>query len=104
MVFYLSAVSAESQMNVSPEDMKKNMEPWTNWFKKIGSALVEAGGPLGEAVSINNKYETPPAQITGYSIIQAENIEEAKTIMEDQPFLTIIGGTIEIREILPSAM
>jgi hypothetical protein len=40
MILYMAPVSAEQQMNVSPEEMKKGMEPWMVWFKKAGMAIV----------------------------------------------------------------
>ncbi len=60
----MAPVSGEQQMNVSPEEVKKGMEPWITWFKKAGTAIVEAETPLrsgmhftknGEKKSIENK-------------------------------------------------
>ncbi len=41
MILYMAPVSAEAQMNVSPEEMKKGMEPWMAWYKKAGKAIVD---------------------------------------------------------------
>ena len=46
MVLYMAPVAAEVQMNVSPEEMKKGMEPWNAWYKKYGKAIVDMGAPL----------------------------------------------------------
>jgi len=35
MVLYMAPVSAEVQMNVSPEEMKKGMEPWNALVQKM---------------------------------------------------------------------
>jgi len=48
MILYMTPVAAEVQMNVSPEEMKKGMEPWYVWYKKCGKALVDMGAPLGK--------------------------------------------------------
>ena len=44
----MAPVAAEVQMNVSPEEMKKGMEPWMAWYKKCGKAIVDQGAPLGK--------------------------------------------------------
>ncbi len=43
MILYMAPVSAEAQMNVSPEEMNKGMEPWMAWFKKCEKAIVDQG-------------------------------------------------------------
>jgi hypothetical protein len=35
MMLYVAPVSAEQQMNVSPEEMKKGMEPWNVGTKNV---------------------------------------------------------------------
>ena len=44
-----------------------------------------------------------PTQLNGYSIVQAENIEGAKALVEGHPFLSEGSGkfSIEIHELLP---
>ena len=39
----MAPVLAEAQMNVSPEEMKKGMEPWNVWYKKCGKTIVDMG-------------------------------------------------------------
>ena len=48
MILYMAPVSAEAQMKVSPEEMKKGMEPWNAWYKKCGKTIVDFGAPLGK--------------------------------------------------------
>ena len=33
LILYASEKSAEEQMSASPEDMKKGMQPWLDWYK-----------------------------------------------------------------------
>jgi hypothetical protein len=105
MILYMAPVSAETQMNVSPEDMKKGMEPWMAWFKKIGKALVDQGGPLGNGMHFtakgNSKGQT---EVTGYSIVQAENMEAIKKMLTNHPHLMMPKASIEVLEMLPMAM
>ena len=55
MVLYMAPVAAEEQMNVSPEEMKKGMEPWNAWYKKCGKAIVDMGAPLGKGMCLDKK-------------------------------------------------
>jgi hypothetical protein len=55
MILYMAPVSAEVQMNVSPEEMKKGMEPWNAWYKKCGKAIVDMGAALGKGTCIDKK-------------------------------------------------
>ena len=66
MILYMAPVSAEAQMNVSPEEMKKGMEPWNAWYKKCGKAIVDMGAPLGKGTCIDKKGSTKgQTQVTG---------------------------------------
>lgn len=68
----------------SPEDMNQ----WKNWFELIADKQVDRGG-LRDAVEITSDEtkELPfgPDALTGYTIIEAENLEEAVTIAEKCP-------------------
>jgi hypothetical protein len=79
MVLYNAPVTAEEQLNVSPEEMKKGMGPWMAWYKKFEKSIVDQGTPLGKGVSVDNKGSSKgKTQVTGYSIVQAKDMEAAK--------------------------
>jgi hypothetical protein len=101
MVLYMAVVAAEEQMNVSPEEMKKGMEPWVAWYKKYGKAIVDQGTPLGKGICVDNKGSSKgKTQITGYSIIQAEDIDTAKAMIVDHPHLMMPKASIEVLEMM----
>jgi len=105
MVLYMAPVSAEAQMNVSPEEMKKGMEPWVAWYKKFGKAIVDQGTPLGKGVCIDNKGSSKvETQVTGYSIIQAKDIDAAKAMLVGHPHLMMLKGSIEVLEMMTMTM
>jgi hypothetical protein len=89
LAFYTSPVDASQQMAMSsPEEQAKGMELWMQWAKKCGDKLIDLGAPLTggqkltpEGVSASN------LKLTGYSILQAENMEEVKTLMQAHPHL-----------------
>jgi hypothetical protein len=105
MILYLAPVAAEAQMNASPEEMKKGMEPWLAWFNKLGSALVEGGAPLGLGVHLSKRGSSKAkSKVTGYSIVQANDIEAAKAMIKGHPHFMIPKASIEVFEIMPMQM
>ena len=79
MLLYMAPVAAEIQMNVSPEEMKKGMEPWLAWYKKAGKAIADLGAPLGKGICLDKKgVGKAQTQVTGYTILQAKDIEAVK--------------------------
>ena len=105
MILYMAPVTAEAQMNVSPDDMKKGMEPWNAWFKKCGKAIVDMGAPLGKGMHFSKRGSSKgKTEITGYTIVQAEDIEGVKAIVEGHPHFMLPKASIEVFEIMPMQM
>jgi hypothetical protein len=101
MVLYMAPIAAEEQMNVSPEEMKKGMEPWMAWYKKYGKAIVDQGTPLGKGICIDNKGTSKgKSQVAGYSIVQAKDMDAAKALLTDHPHLMMPKASIEILEMM----
>lgn len=76
------------------------MAAWGKWFESIADKSVDNGGFHGAAreVSHDGSKDLPMQMdsITGYSIINAESIDEAQRIAEDNPFI----ASIRIYEII----
>ena len=105
MILYMAPISAEQQMNVSPEEMKKGMEPWMAWFKKAGKAIVDMGAPLGNGMHYTKAATTKSkSEVAGYSIVQAENIDAVKAMIADNPQFMLPKASIEVFEIMPMTM
>jgi hypothetical protein len=101
MVLYMAPIAAEELMNVSPEEMKKGMEPWMVWYKKCGKAIVDQGTPLGKGICVDNKGTSKgKSQVTGYSIVQAKDMGDAKAMLMDHPHLMMPKASIEILEMM----
>ncbi len=74
--------------NMSEEDQAKGMEAWMVWAKKCGDKLVDLGSPLANGQSITpNGSSASTKEVAGYSILQAEDIDEAKTLLQGHPHL-----------------
>lgn len=69
------------------------MAAWKEWFESVEDISVEHGG-FGAAREITHEgtSELPwgPDSITGYSIIEAESLDEAEAIAEKNPFIKSI--------------
>jgi hypothetical protein len=67
-------------------------EAWGKWFASIGDKIVDSGSPLGAGreVTKNGTKELPLGvnSITGYTIINAESIDEAEQIAKTCPIIT----------------
>jgi hypothetical protein len=70
------------------------MDAWSKWFASIGDKLVENCGPFGSGREITRtgtkELSLDKEAITGYSIINAEDIDEAERIAKSCPFITSI--------------
>jgi hypothetical protein len=67
-------------------------DAWMKWFGEIKEHLVDGGSPLGagKEVTPNGVKELAhdKGAITGYTIINAENMEEAVKIAQRCPVIT----------------
>jgi hypothetical protein len=102
MILYMALVTAEKQMNVSLEEMKKGMEPWLAWFKKCGKALIDGGTPLGNGMHFTKRGSSKgKTEVTGYSIVQAEDIDAVKALLNGHPHFMVPKASIEVLEMMP---
>ncbi len=105
MILYMAPISAEQQINFSPEEMEKGMEPWLAWYKKAGKTIVDMGAPLGKGECFDKKGSSKTkSQVAGYTIVQAKDLNEVKNIITDHPHLMMPNASIEIFEIMPMTM
>jgi hypothetical protein len=103
IVIYTAPRSVSETVHQDPEMAKEVMAKWGEWMQKIGSGMVDMGTPLGDAVTVTKDGAKPlETKIVGYSILQAESLDEAKKLVEGHPHLDMPGGCgIEIHEALP---
>ena len=76
------------------------MEAWKKWFADVADSTVENGGFMGgREITREGTDELPwgADSITGYSILQAENLDEAEKLASGNPFIASIR-IYEIRE------
>jgi len=103
VLYYAPASAMEKMKNSGPEDMKKGMEEWMKWAKKCGEHLLDMGNPLGNGQQIDQSGTSASSKgISGYSILQANDMAEAEGLLKGHPHLGWTEGCqIEIHEKLP---
>ena len=106
VVYHASATVMEMMASASAEEMKKGMEPWMEWAKRCGSGLVDMGSPLMGGQKLSKSGSSPSdKQVVGYSILQAEDMEAAKALMQGHPHLEWAAGCeLEVHESMPTPM
>ncbi|MFC1595484.1 hypothetical protein ACFL3X_01060 [Gemmatimonadota bacterium] len=94
VIYHASPEALAKTGESTPEEMEKGMEPWMEWAARCGDKLVDIGAPLvgGERVLSDAASDASTRGVCGYSVLQAENMEEAKTLLQDHPHLGWTGG------------
>ncbi len=70
------------------------MGAWGKWFKSIADRTVDGGGHFmgGREISKSGTKDLPMGMdsITGYTIINAESLDEAEKVAKENPFIASI--------------
>lgn len=104
VLYYAPAEEAMKMMaTATPEQKEAGMKPWMDWMAKCGSALVDGGAPTapGQVIGASGGWSGSTSDVGGYSILQAENIEAAKKLLEGHPHLMWLPSCrVEVMEML----
>ncbi len=89
-------------MGETPEEQEASMKAWMEWFGSLGPAVKDVGNPFvaSIALSTDGSRGSAAAGLTGYSIIEADSIDDAAKLGAGCPLLSS-GGTLEIYEAMP---
>ncbi len=96
----------KAYMAMSEEDQKKTfaagMAAWEKWQETYKEHIVDLGGPLGKTKHVDvGGISDAHNNLSGYTIVTAENIEEATKMFENHPHFTVFPGTgIEVMPVL----
>ena len=100
----LYAGEATDMADMSEEESKAVMAKWGEWMGKVGPSLVDLGTPFGPGASIvDDGSEGASPALTGYSVIEADDLAGAKALADGHPYLSEGKGNyaVNILELMP---
>lgn len=78
------------------------MKKWGIWLEDLGDAAINPGTPLGKSKIVSasgiSDYGGPDA-MSGYTVVEANSMEEAIEMAKACPFLET-GGTLEVAQMM----
>ena len=89
------------KMPETEEEGAQVMAEWIAWFENLGAAVVDGGNPLGPSSTVNSDGSVTcdggSNPLSGYSLINADSIEQATALAKGCPILKA-QGSVEIAE------
>ena len=79
------------------EEGKRVMDAWTAWFGGLGDSVVDMGNPFGASGAVGGGGTSG---LTGYSIVNADSLDDALAKAEGCPILDGGSGSVEVYETL----
>ena len=79
------------------------MAEWMAWFGRMGDAVVQPGAPLGQSKTVSGSGVSDDGganPITGYSVVNAENIDAATEMAKGCPIVIADNGTVVVSEVI----
>ena len=89
---------------MSEEEANAVMAKWGAWMEKIGPALSDIGTPFGPGASLIDDGTSGTAlSLTGYSIVEAGDMDAAQALADGHPYLSEGQGNfaIDLFELMP---
>ena len=97
MTKYLYAFKGGS-IPQSEEEQQRVMAAWGAWFQSLGDAVVDQGNPFGASAAVGGNGAT--SGLTGYTIVNAASLDDAKKKAAGCPILEGGSGSVEVYETL----
>jgi hypothetical protein len=97
---YLVTYHDGGEPPTGPEANAQMMEAFGAWATSVGSALTDPGAPLSHAktVSVHGvKDGQDRAKIEGYTLLQANDLDHAVSLVQGHPFLAR-GGNLQVSQ------
>ena len=106
LIYHSPAEAMERFKSMNEEEVKGVMDTWMKWKEECGDAIVDFGNPVGgqHVVTLSEAKEQGD-DVTGYGIIQAEDLEGAKALLKNHPSLVDDdGSTVSLYPIVQMEM
>ena len=98
---------ATDMADMTQEEMGAVMAKWAAWMQGVGPALSDVGAPFGPSTSVVDDGTSGTAvSLTGYSIVEAEDLAGAEALTAGHPYLSEGKGdyAIDVYEMMPVPM
>jgi hypothetical protein len=99
MPTYLVIYHGAGSPPASPEARDQMMAAFGAWVASVGDHMIDPGAPLGPSKSVSPEgvSDGGSAQIGGYSLIKADDLDAAAGLVKNHPFVGR-GGTLQVSE------
>lgn len=106
ILYWANAQAMEHRENASDEEKQKDMGEWFEWVGRNAKNFVDEGNPVAKntRITTGKGVEEVSNEVSGYSIVQAENKEAALKILQWNPHTTVEWSYIELMEIVDIEM
>lgn len=101
---YLYKGQATDPSAMSEEQRNEIMSQWNAYYGKLGDRITDGGSPFAPGASVKDDGSAgTPGELTGYTVIEAANMDEAKALTAGHPFLSEGKGNfaIDVYELMP---
>jgi hypothetical protein len=101
---YLYRGPATPMDNLTEQQRGEQMEAWGQWITRLGPSLTDVGTPFGARAAVADDGSSPaPADLNGYSIVEADSLDAARALADKHPFLAEGKGrfSVEVFELVP---
>jgi hypothetical protein len=95
MPSYILSFRSTTPYDMAPE----TRATWQTFFAGLGDSLLELGRPVDGETTVGN-CDTQLTRLSGYSIVQAEDLDAAAAIAKSSPSVAR-GGGVEVGELRP---
>lgn len=86
----------------TPEEGAAHMQRWKEWLGDLGDAVVNPGTPLGKSklVTSDAVVDDFPDALTGFSVVEAADMDAALVIAKACPFLEMDNSSVEVAQVM----
>jgi hypothetical protein len=100
MPAFLITYHGAVEMPPSAEAREQMMSAFMAWAGSVGDNMVDPGSPLGPSRVVTSAGDTDgkaTGEVSGYTIIKADSLNDAVSAVRSHPFLSR-GGTLQVAE------
>jgi hypothetical protein len=102
VIYHIPKDAAWQPEKATPEQIAEGMKLWEDWARNCGNKLIDTGSPLANSIVLgpNGESKNSNASVAGFSILEAENMDEVISLLKGNPHLSgwSSEATIEVHE------